>query len=131
MLIAISTFLAIAGIVIAAYWLLLVRPEQQAQDSLRKRLDSIQPQTAQRQALVTDLRFSHLELLNRLLSHNESLTRGLQNLIDQSGLSTTVGTVGMASACLAVSGFGFLRLLTHVFASQIGAAAIGSLIPIV
>src|SRR5260370_1188552 len=86
MLIAISTFLAIAGIVIAAYWLLLVRPEQQAQDSLRKRLDSIQPQTAQRQALVTDLRFSHLELLNRLLSHNESLTRGLQNLIDQSGL---------------------------------------------
>src|SRR5438132_6587216 len=119
MLIAIGAFVAIAGIVMAAYWFLIVRPEQQAQDSVRKRLDAIQPQSVQAEALVTDQRFSQLEILHKLLSNTQSFAQPLQSLIDQSGLSITVGTLVTGSAFGALLGFTLGGIVTHSIESKI------------
>ena len=80
---------------------------------------------------MTDQRFSQLEILHKLLSNAQSFAQPLQSLIDQSGLSITVGTLVTGSVFGALLGFTLGGIATHAIASRIAGACLGGVLPLV
>ena len=106
MLFALLTFVLVFGIVAGSYWAFIARPEQAAESSLRKRVGMQGAGKAQvRLGVQREVeRLSSLPMLNRLLSSRSALSGPIQELIEQSGIKTTVGVVVLSSACLATGG---------------------------
>ncbi len=99
LLLPLAIFLTVMGVIVGAYWVLVVRPERSARSALTKRLGPRRASTAVRAALLKEAaRLSAVPSFNRILSHRRSLVFPLQRLIDQSGLNVTVGVVLLASA---------------------------------
>jgi len=94
-------FVVVVAVVLGTYWLLLVRPEEQQQRQLRKRLN-VKRESALKGVTVGLLkekeRLSELPLLNRVLSQASRISDPLQRLISSSGVKITVGTLLLASA---------------------------------
>ena len=92
------TFVLVCGIIGAAYYFLVLKPEQDEQSALRKRLKSSLPggkgkATAQAGLLKEDTPFSNIPAVNTLLNTLGSLSGPAQRLIDRAGVDITVGTL--------------------------------------
>ena len=113
MAIPLLTFVAVLAFVIAAYWVLVVRPESAEQSSLRRRLKvTARPQQARLAGFERAKRLSDVPALNAILHGSSGLSDRLQGLLDRAGLSYTVGTIVLASACCGVLVFLLLSRLT-------------------
>ena len=105
MLIPGLAFALVLAIVLGAYWLFVVRPEQATDSALRKRLGrpiAIHKEAAQ--VAREQGRMSDVPFLNRLLSSRSHLLEPLLRLIQQAGVKTTVGVMLLGTACLLVLG---------------------------
>lgn len=129
MTIALVTFAAVVAIVLAVYWVLVVRPESAEQNMLRRRLRATaRPHQIGALSFERVRRLSDVPALNAILRGSSGLSGRLQGLLDRAGLKYTVGTVVLASACCGVLVFLILNRVTGaVLASMLLAflAALG------
>jgi tight adherence protein B len=99
------TFALVLGIVLGMYWLFVARPERATQTALRRRLAGATPVMRVTAGLQREARrLSGISALNRLLAARGGLVAPVQQLVEQSGVKTTVGVVLLSAACLGVLG---------------------------
>src|ERR1051325_11388201 len=95
-------FVAVLAIIVGSYYALVVRPEDEQQRKLRRRLKTTGPGEIARTALVKEIsRLSSVGFVQALLSRASRLVLPIQHLIDQSGYRMTVGTFILATVCTA------------------------------
>jgi tight adherence protein B len=100
----IVTFAVIVGIVLIPYWLLVVRSEQVADRSLRKRMKVTKAKSlAQVDLLQAEQPLSNVGIVHRLLQRLSMVREPIHRQIVQSGVELTVGLVFLASIFLAVA----------------------------
>jgi tight adherence protein B len=120
-LIPLATFAAVLVIVMSAYWLFIDRPENRARLGVRKRLRRAPiNQVARVDLEKEEKRLSSVPMLNRILESRETALQPLRRLIEQSGVTATVGTIVLATACCFLGAFMLVQWLTR--------NAIGSLV---
>ena len=90
-------FAIVFGIVAGAYWLLVLLPESHSQSQLRRRLKSEDPKIAELRLLKKEEVFSTIGSLNTVLARLDGLSKPLKELLDQAGLTLTVGTFVLLS----------------------------------
>ena len=95
-------FTLVLAIVVGAYWMFIVWPEQVAEQKVRARLKG-QPSTAIRTSLLKAReRLSSIGSLDTTLSKSGDALAPISDLVSRSGLKTTVGTVILASIFIAL-----------------------------
>jgi tight adherence protein B len=128
-LIAAATFGLIFSIIVGVYWVLIVRPEQQVGSALRGRLKPNQTKKAVLALLRQTERLSDVRGLNAALNRVGGLAAPMQRLITQSGLKITLGTVLLASGCLAGGVYLIVNRLTHLWVLSMGTGALAAMVP--
>lgn len=131
MSILVATFLIVGGIIFGAYWMFILRPEEQESTDLRKRLKK---GSAQRQAMVELLnkpeRLSDLGALDRGLTRVSGLLGPLQRTVAQSGLEVTVGTVLLACAVTGLVAYALVAYVSGLPLVGLLAAVVACYVPI-
>jgi len=117
------TFLLVVGIIGSAYYLLVLKPEDDEQRALRKRLKAggVMSKAAADAGLVrAETPFSQIPVVNAILSLTGVVSHPTQRLIDRSGLNLTVGALILMCLCAAVAGFLVTQTLSGLtFASAV------------
>ena len=106
--IVVSTFAAILTIILGAYWFFVLRVDQSEEAALRRRLtpDVTSKQVPKEFRLLKPTeRLSNMPQLDSMLSQMGRITAPIQRDITQAGMKTTVGTLLLGAACLALLGF--------------------------
>jgi len=106
MLIALTTFLLVLGIILGTYWLLVVRHEDTSQRALRKRLRVTRKSAVNPELLRRAKPLSQVSSLDRLLRRSGLVAGPLARQIQHAGMNSTVGTIMLSSlfaACLTAS----------------------------
>jgi tight adherence protein B len=103
-------FVAVLAVVFGAYWLLVVRPEEEQQRHLKKRLnvkrDSVL-KAATGGLLKEAERLSEMPLFNRLLSQSTRVSAPVQRMLTSAGLRMTVGTLLLLSGVSGLAAYFF------------------------
>jgi tight adherence protein B len=110
MAIAVSTFIGVIVLVLGIFWIAIARPEAAAQRSLRKRMRPEDPGRKKR------LTIPQSELRGR----RRTPFKGLQSVVDQSGLKMTVP--GLIFLCMMTASVG--ALIVGGLSGQVGIAAV-------
>ena len=131
MTVVLLTFVGIFGIVFGIYWALVLRPEQAEQTALRHRLRGSKPAG---RGGVTHLeketpRLSHVKGLEAVLARAAGLSRPLEQLITQSGVNMSVGTLVMASLLLPMLTYLIVERLTFSSLFALAVAPFPGLLP--
>ena len=106
MLIVLTTFLLVLGIVLGAYWLFVLRDEDTSQRALRRRLRVTKKSAANPALLRQSQPLSQVSSLDRVLRRSEAIVGPLNRQIQHAGMNTTVGTIVLSAvflACLTAS----------------------------
>ena len=124
------TFVVILAIVLGAYFLFVVRPEQDERTKLLRRAKVSAPDIkATGQLERPKDRLSTVKAVESLLSRAHGVSGPLEKLVTQSGLKITVGTLVMASTLLALGGYLLVKWLTYYTFLGLAAAPIFGAIP--
>jgi tight adherence protein B len=126
--IAIACFLCVLGFFIGAYWFFVLRLEGEAEQRIARRLQpTIKALVATRVSLLKQIApLSSVPAVEKVLAQSASIVRPLEQLLERSGLSVTVGQVVLACALMAALGsFLALRLSGMWQVSLLAAAAAG------
>ena len=130
MAIAAVVFVAVSVGILAAYALFVVGPEAQAQAALRRRLKAASPAPAARAVVLKSADpLSSIGPLDALLARWTRVSRPLKRLVDQAGVSLTVGSFLLASTTAALIAFMAVEMVTHRLWMGALAGAIGLLVP--
>jgi tight adherence protein B len=118
------TFALVFGIIFALYYLAILKPEQDEQSSLRRRLKT---NIGAVKGAVSGLRrqesqMSAIPVVDHILRALGSVSGPLQRRIDRSGLNLSVGMLLLL--CLCAGGFGYLLVLYGV-RFQLAALVVG------
>jgi tight adherence protein B len=121
----IVTFLLVLGIIGAIYYVAILRPEQDQQGALRKRLKA--GVTAIKAVSGAGLRreespLSAIPVVNQILAASTTVSGPLRKLLDRSGLELTVGTLLLMSLCAGAAGYLLVSMLSHL---TLAAAVVG------
>lgn len=95
MLIPVVTFVAVAALIFGAYWIAVGHQESDEQRVLRRRLKGdVAPVSLDRQQVLLKAprKFSGVDGLNVALNRSGGFAAGIQDFVDGSGVSMTVGT---------------------------------------
>ena len=131
MLIAAGVFALIFGIIVGAYWAFVVRPEDQENRALRKRLKVRRVSQVQARAFVkVRERLSTFGPLDAALRRSEGMTEPLRRLIDRAGLSINIGTVVLGSLFLGVVMIAVMRNIQPSLLVALGFGAAASCVPV-
>ncbi len=104
-------FACVVLVVMGAYWLLLLRPDQAREAGLKRRLVRVSTaRVVQPGVIKAGSRLSALPLLDAVLARRAEVIAPLQRLVEQAGAKTTVGAVLLWSTLLALVGL----LVAHV-----------------
>jgi tight adherence protein B len=127
MMLALVVFIAVLAIVLGAYLLFVVRPEDQEQRLLRKRLKDADRPRVQKASLVKETEpLSSVGLLDAVLQRTTAVVAPIQGLIEQSGKNLTVGSFLLASGSAAgMPGLVVAWMTGHAAAAVIVAACTG------
>jgi tight adherence protein B len=125
-----TVFVAVLVIVLGAYFGLVVRPENEQQAKLRKRLKTSARAQAARTALVKEIeRLSSVDFVESLLRQASHLVSPIQQLIDQAGYRITVATFMLLTICAAaVPAVAVYAFTGHLLIALI-AGAVAGLVP--
>src|SRR5689334_3910773 len=131
MVIVAFTFVVVLGIVLGAYFALIVRPESFERSKLLRRLG---PKSGTVAAKAIQLerpedRLSNVRAVQAMLSRATGVSGPLERLVTQSGLKITVGTLVMASVLAAVLGYALVKWLTYYTYLGLAAAPVFGLMP--
>jgi tight adherence protein B len=125
------TFVVFFAGIFGAYWTFVVRPEDVTTGRVRGRLTTQSVKASIRAGLLKEQQaMSAIRPLDALLRRSRTRVQRLQQLIDQSGARTTVGTVVAASALLALVGGLFAVRLTGMVLLAPPVAAAAATLPI-
>jgi len=125
----ILTFVLTLTLVVGAYWLVVLRPEEQAQEVIWRRLKTKGPVQARVELLKRAKELSNVPAFNAFLNRSKGGLRPLETLISQSGTEIRLGTFLLVSALLgAIAAFIVLRLTGMVLAAA-PAGAFASTLP--
>jgi tight adherence protein B len=129
-LIAVATFALILAIVLGTYWVLIVRVENRAAGRLRLRIEGSTKSAATPRVLLRPVELlSDVRQLNGLLLQTGRLFGPMQRAVTQSGLRVTVGTIVLASACLAGIVYLVLYRITRLPLVAVAGGALAMTIP--
>jgi len=114
----IVTFVVVFGIIGAVYFLAILKPEQEQQTALRRRLKT-SVTAAKGGAAGPGLRreespLSAIPVINQTLKATSAVSGPLRALLDRSGLELTVGTLVLLCLCAGAAGYLFVELLSHL-----------------
>ena len=131
MVIVALTFVVVIGIVLGAYFALVVRPESDERSKLLGRLGKTKGtgvvKGAQLERPVD--RLSNVRAMQIVLSRAKGVSGPLGRLITQSGLNLTVGTLVMVSVLAACAGYALVKWLTYYTYLGLAAAPVFGLLP--
>jgi tight adherence protein B len=127
MLIVAFTFVLCATIILGAYWMFVVRPEDKAARKLRRRLAGAPTERPNRRADLTkkEAPLSTVKVLDTLLAGSGHLLDPIKQSVALSGLPVTVGVVLLACGFAASVAFVALQIVTQ----SIWLSALLSLLP--
>jgi len=131
MVIVAFTFIVVLGIVLGAYFALVVRQESFERSKLLSRLGS-KTGTASAKSVQLERpkdRLSNVRAVQAMLSRATGVSGPLERLVTQSGLKITVGTLVMASILAAVAGYGLVKWFTYYTYLGLAAAPLFGMIP--
>ena len=116
----------------SAYWFFVVRPEQQAERALSRRLTprAVAARGATGRLLKDVQAMSTVGAFDSALGRTRGLSTSLQALIDQSGSKTTVAKLLLTCGCVALAVFVGVMLLIGMPLAAIPAAAAAAFAPI-
>lgn len=124
------TFVLVLGIIGASYYLLVLRPEEEQQSALRKRLKGTMPAVLKNASLQRqDSPLSTIPIVDAVLSASGKLIQPLQKRIDRSGMNLTVGALVLMCLCSAVAGYLLVETVSHLTLAAIVIGLMCSLIP--
>jgi tight adherence protein B len=127
------TFVLVLGIIGATYYLLVLKPEEEQQSALRKRLKTTVPAalrnaggSLQRQ----DSPLSTIPFVNTALTSASRFTQPIQKLIDRSGLNLTVGALLLMCLCAGVAGYLVVQTVSRLTLAAIVIGAACAYLPL-
>jgi tight adherence protein B len=95
-------FLMVLAIIFGAYWIFILRPEQVAEQRVRARLKGQHKDVIRTSLLKARERLSNIGSLDSTLAKSGDALEPLSDLVNRSGLKTTVGTVILACVFIAL-----------------------------
>jgi tight adherence protein B len=120
----IITFLLVLGIICAAYYVAILKPEQEEQSSLRKRLKvNVATVKGGPGLRREELALSSIPIVNQALRATTFVSGPLRKRLDQSGLELTVGTLVLLCLCAAIAGYLLVDFVSHL---RLAAAVVGA-----
>src|SRR5262245_61689344 len=134
MAIVVLTFIVILSIIVGAYYAFVVRSERDDRSKLLRRL--AKPKTTSHLLKPGDLerpadKLSNVRAIESVLARAKGLSRPLERLIAQSGLTITVGTLVLTSVLLGCVGYLVVKFLTHFTFLALAAALLFALVPVI
>ena len=122
-------FTAVVVIVLGFYWGFVVRPEHQAERTVRARLKDKRPRlVSMRGFMKAGEHLSSIGTLDAVLARREQFVAPLTHLIEQSGLRLTVGATLLGSTFLAlIAMFAVMQLSHQLLLALLAAAGAGAL----
>ena len=124
------TFLITLMMVLASYWLFVVRPETSEKTSMVSRLQGVREQIRHISVAQAPARLSHIPSLEAALKRREDKIAPLQQLIVQSGVSITVGTFVLATLLSGVAVGMALWMFFHILVVSIVVGVLAALLPL-
>jgi tight adherence protein B len=100
--VAFAVFIAVLGIVFGAYWLLILRPEQQQSGAVRRRLRRPGVRVAKTEIGKSDEPLSAVDLLDTALRRWTGLSAPLKLLLERAGLQMSVGVLVLLSVFVGI-----------------------------
>ncbi len=127
MLIVGLTFIVCAVIVLGAYWLFVIRPEDAATRALRRRLTPVKDERpVQADLTKKDAPMSAVKALDALLARSGHLLDPVKHAVTHSGMRVTIGVVLLWCGFLATTTFAVFNILTSsIMVSAVLAAGAG------
>jgi tight adherence protein B len=124
-------FIAVMALILGAYWMFVLRPDQSNEAALQKRLrpDPVVSVQKNVKILKPTERLSSVAQLDSLLSGMTRITVPLQRDLTHAGMTATVGTVLLSSACLALLGYVLVKLVTGLMLVALGAGVLMAFTP--
>lgn len=131
MLIAIACFVGVLGLFLGAYWFFVVRQETKEQRTLSRRLNPTRVVANMvRTSLLNDVKLnSSLPALASVLVRFAAALRPVEQLIERSGYSISLGQVVLGSAFAALVGTLAALQFTHQLLLTIGAGLLSGTAP--
>jgi tight adherence protein B len=129
---ALLTFAVALVVILGAYWLFIVRDEEQAQSSMRRRLKGNAVRDIARSAVLKEARkISHVGFIERLLLKNETLFGRLQKRIEQADANITPSMFLLSSGVIGLSVYLAVSFYTPWIAIAIAAGLMATGLPTV
>jgi tight adherence protein B len=128
-LIVIAVFFAVLAIILGAYFVLIVRPEQQESGAVRRRLRRGRAPIAKAEIGKAEERLSQLDLLDTVLQRWSSVSAPLKQRLERAGLQMTVGVLVLLSVFCAAVAASLSLLLTSYSVVALVLAPIAGAIP--
>jgi tight adherence protein B len=110
-----GVFVGVFALVMGAYWLLILVPEQRGQSAVRRRLRWEEPVQAGLQLLKKQQVLSDIRVLNKLLKNSRSISEPLQELVEQSAVRLTVGSFVLLTIVCLLAGLVVVQWYTGVW----------------
>ena len=123
------TFLLVLGIVVGAYWAFVVRPEQVAERAVRGRLKVEGAKNLRVTLVKARERMSGIGSLDATLSRTGDALEPLSELLAQSGLKVTLGTLILASIFSALAAMAVVSRFVPSGLVMLGAGAAAAFLP--
>ena len=122
-------FVLVLGIVLGAYWAFVVRPEQVAERAVRARLKVQRKQNLRDTLVKARERMSGIGSLDATLARTGDALEPLSNLLSQSGLKITVGTLLLASVFSALVAMAVVSQFVPSGLAMLGAGVATAFLP--
>ncbi len=125
-----AVFVLVAGVIIGAYWLFILRPEQLKEAAVRRRVAGAQPRAKKRLALLKrQQQASSIPAFDRALARTASLKAPVELLIEQSGARMNVATFLLLTAFCGLLAFLGVTILTHWMLLGLAAGPLAAMVP--
>lgn len=125
------TFLVTLMVVLASYWLFVVRPETSEKTSMVSRLQGVRNQITNVSVAKASARLSNIPALEAALKRREDTIAPLQQLIVESGVRMTVGTFVLATLVSGAALGVFCWMLFHILLVSVVFGLMAALLPLV
>jgi tight adherence protein B len=131
MSIAIACFVGVLGLLLGAYWFFVLRPETAAERALSRRLNPTRAAARlSTTSLLNDVKpNSSVPVLARALGRFAGAVRPVEQMIERSGYSVSVGQIVLGSAFAALLGAVTAWQLTHQPLVGLGAGLLLAMTP--
>ena len=126
----IFTFLIALVVVLAGYWLFVVRPESSEKTSMVSRLQGVRDQIMNVSVAQAPARLSHIPALEAALRRRAGMIAPLQQLIVESGVGITVGTFVLATLVSAAAAGVLCWMFFHILVVSVIFGVLAAFVPL-